>query len=101
MRSIYAVLGLVAVLCLGGAAAGAETKSALVTVQSTCASGTCAQVPANYTVRQVYYVPTTVETTYEIKSQTVTQGEPVAVKTCQPRAKLRLPRLRLFGTCCQ
>jgi len=101
MRSIYVLLGLFSVLVAGGAAVGGETKAVPVASQPACASATCMPVPTSYAVREVFYVPTTVETTYEVTSQKIVQGEPVRAEVCKPRARLRLPRLRLFGNCCQ
>jgi len=92
------------ILALTGTAVGGEApvKTEKVVTQAVCTTGTCAQVPATYTVRQRFLVPTTVETTYEVKSQVVVQDEPVQAGVCRPRAQLRLPRLRLFGgSCCQ
>jgi hypothetical protein len=82
------------------AAAGEGEKSVKTVTQATCATGTCASVPTTYTVRQTYLVPTTVESVYELKAQNVIAEPAVAVQVCQPKRRLQLPKIRLFGGCC-
>ncbi len=104
MRSSYLYAAIALLLVLTGTAVGGEKAREKVVTQQVCTTGTCptATVPTTYVVRERVLVPTTVETVYEIKSQTVIQEEPVRAGVCRPAARLRLPRLRLFGgACCQ
>lgn len=104
MRSSYLYVAIALLLVVTGTAVGGEKAKTKVVTQQACATGTCptATVPTTYVVRERVLVPTTVETVYKIESQTVIQEEPVRAEVCRPVARLRLPRLRLFGgSCCQ
>lgn len=101
MKKFQLGLGLLIVLAFAtGVFAGEGEKTVKTVTQATCATGTCASVPTTYTVRQTYLVPTTVESVYELKAQNVVAEPAVAVQVCQPRRRLQLPKIRLFGGCC-